>query len=85
VNRQGEDLAAYEWGSALVLAGCLAVGMDNYQRTGSESDSVAAVLVCAAAGCGLTTNYQNCLSVVSRLFLLALSAKLLEDRIRYRC
>lgn len=85
VNQQGEDLAGYEWGSALVLGGCLAVGMDNYQRTGSQSDAVGVVLVCAGAGCGLTTSYSNCLSVVSRLFLLALNAQLLEQRIRDRC
>ena len=85
LKRQFQDLAAYEWASAIVFGGCLAVGMSEYERTRSDSDAVAAVLVCAGTGCALTTSYQNCLSVNATLFGYALRGSIIEDQLANWC
>lgn len=81
-DNEGRRLATDNPGTALVAFGCLAAGQDNYDHTHNESDAVGAFTVCAAFGCGLTGDMQNCVSVGSQLFVLALRQAVLESRLR---
>jgi hypothetical protein len=82
IDNLGRDMASNNPGSALVTAGCLAVGIDEYNRTNSFGSAVGAFALCAGIGCALTGDMSNCMWVGRQLFGYAIQIQSIDQRLR---